>query len=149
MGQESQTQKTIGFNTVGRKTRPRDHIWAKTIYGIQHSGTGKSDPKDDRIQHSWQENQTQRPYMGKDHMGFNTVGQGKSDPKDAQLAGKPDPKSIYGQRPYGQIPYMGFNTVGTGKLDPKTIYRILIGKWVALMVAKRMYLVRILLEVGK
>ena len=82
-------------------------------------------------------------------MGFNTVGQGKSDPKDAQLAGKPDPKSIYGQRPYGQIPYMGFNTVGTGKPDPKTIYRILIGKWVALMVAKRMYLVRILLEVGK
>ena len=40
----------------------------KTIYGIQHSGTGKSDPKDDRIQHSWQENQTQRPYMGKDHI---------------------------------------------------------------------------------
>ena len=76
VGQENQTQKTIGFNTVGRKTRPRDHIWAKTIYGIQHSGTGKSDPKDDRIQHSWQENQTQRPYMGKDHnMGFNTVGQ--------------------------------------------------------------------------
>ena len=76
MGQENQTQKTIGFNTVGRKTRPRDHIWAKTIhvYGIQHSGTGKSDPKDNRIQHSWQENQTQRPYMGKDHMGFNTVG---------------------------------------------------------------------------
>ena len=91
VGQENQTQKTIGFNTVGRKTRGKtrpetiygqrpymrpymgkDHIWAKTIYGIQHSGTGKSDPKDDRIQHSWQENprenQTQRPYMGKDHI---------------------------------------------------------------------------------
>ena len=81
VGQENQTQKTIEFNTVGRKTRPRDHmgkdhiwdstqwdketgpkdhriqhswdretrpkdqIWAKTIYGIQHSGTGKPDPK--------------------------------------------------------------------------------------------------------
>ena len=124
LGQENQTQKTIGFNTVGRKTRPKDHIWAKTIYGIQHSGTGKSDPKDDRIQHSWQENQTQRPYMGKDHIwdstqlgqenqtqktiGFNTVGR-KTRPKDHIWA-----KTIYGQRPY-----MGFNTVGTGKSDPK------------------------------
>ena len=67
----------MGFNTVGQENqtqRPymgKNHIWAKTIYEIQHSGTGKSDPKDDRIQHSWQENQTQRPYMG-----FNTVGQG-------------------------------------------------------------------------
>ena len=184
MGQENQTQKTIEFNTVDRKTRPRDHIWAKTIYGIQHSGTGKSDPKDDRIQHSWQENQTQRPYMGKalygqrPYMGFNTVGQEnqtqktiefntvgrKTRPRDhiwakpymgkdhiwdstqwdrkirpkrrynsTQLAGKPDPETIYGQRPY-----MGFNTVGqenqtqntiefnctvgTGKPDPMTIY---------------------------
>ena len=50
----------------------KDHIWAKTIYGIQHSGTGKSDPKDNRIQHSWQENQTQRPYMGKDHIWDST-----------------------------------------------------------------------------
>ena len=85
MGQENQTQKMIGFNTVGRKTRPRDHIWAKTIYGIQHSGTGKSDPKDDRIQHM-------------------------------QLAGKPDPETIYGQRPY-----MGFNTVGQENQTQKTI----------------------------
>ena len=39
---------------------------------------------------------------------------------------KPDPKTIY-----------GINTVGTGKPDPlKTIYRILIGKWVALMVCE-------------
>ena len=81
VGQENQTQKTIGFNTVGRKTRPRDHIWAKTIYGIQHSGTGKSDPKDDRIQHSWQENQTQRPYMGKDHIWDSTQWDRKTRPK--------------------------------------------------------------------
>ena len=81
VGQENQTQKTIGFNTVGRKTRPRDHIWAKTIYGIQHSGTGKSDPKDDRIQHSWQENQTQRPYMGKDHIWDSTRWDRKIRPK--------------------------------------------------------------------
>ena len=81
VGQENQTQKTIGFNTVGRKTRPRDHIWAKTIYGIQHSGTGKSDPKDDRIQHSWQENQTQRPYMGKDHIWDSTQWDRKIRPK--------------------------------------------------------------------
>ena len=98
VGQENQTQKTIGFNTVGRKTRPRDHIWAKTIYGqrpymgkdhiwaktiyvIQHSGKGKSDPKDDRIQHSWQENQTQRPYMGKDHIWDSTQWDRKIRPK--------------------------------------------------------------------
>ena len=81
VGQENQTQKTIGFNTVGRKTRPRDHIWAKTIYGTQHSGTGKSDPKDDRIQHSWQENQTQRPYMGKDHIWDLTQWDRKIRPK--------------------------------------------------------------------
>ena len=83
VGQENQTQKTIGFNTVGRKTRPRDHIWAKTIYGIQHSGTRKSDPKDDRIQHSWQENQTQtqRPYMGKDHIWDSTQWDRKIRPK--------------------------------------------------------------------
>ena len=89
VGQENQTQKTRGFNTVGRKTRgktrgktrPKDHIWAKTIYGIQHSGTGKSDPKDDRIQHSWQENQTQRPYMGKDHIWDSTQWDRKIRPK--------------------------------------------------------------------
>ena len=104
MGQENQTQKTIGFNTVGRKTRPKDHIWAKTIYGIQHSGTGKSDPKDDRIQHSWQENQTQRPYMGKDHIWA---------------------KTIYGQRPYMGKDHIWAKTIygiqhsGTGKSDPK------------------------------
>ena len=107
VGQENQTQKTIGFNTVGRKTRPKDHIWARTIYGIQHSGTGKSDPKDDRIQHSWQENQThaetiygQRPYMGfntvgqenqtQKTIGFNTVGR-KTRPRDHIWA-----KTIYG-----------------------------------------------------
>ena len=123
MGQENQTQKTIGFNTVGRKTRPRDHIWAKTIYGIQHSyGTRKSDPKDDRIQHSWLENQTQtqRPYMGKDHIWDLTQWDRKIRPKrrydSTQLVGKPDPETIYGQRPY-----MGFNTVGQENQTQKTI----------------------------
>ena len=112
MGQENQTQKTIGFKTVGRKTRPRDHIWAKTIYGIQHSGTGKSDPKDDRIQNSWQENQTQRPYMGfntvgqenqtQKTIGFKTVGR-KTRPRDHIWA-----KTIY-----------GIQHSGTRKSDPK------------------------------
>ena len=111
---KSDPKKTIGFNIVGRKTRPRDHIWAKTIYGIQHSGTGKSDPNDDRIQHSWQENQTQRPYMGKaDHiwakrtiygqrpyMGFNTVGQENQTQKDVRIQHS-------WQENQTQIPYMG------------------------------------------
>ena len=100
MGQENQTQKTIEFNTVGRKTRPRDHIWAKTIYGIQHSGTGKPDPKDDRIQHSWQENQTQRPYMGKDHIWDQHSGTGKPDPKDDRIQHS-------WQENQTQRPYMG------------------------------------------
>ena len=64
--------KTIIQHSWDRETRSKDHIWAKTIYGIQpriqHSGTGKPDPKT---------------------IGFNTVG-----------TGKPDPKTIYGQRPY-------------------------------------------------
>ena len=105
VGQENQTQKTIGFNTVGRKTRPRDHIWAKTIYGIQHSGTGRSDPKDDRIQHSWQENQTQRPYMGKDHIWDSTQWDKETGPKDHR-------STKLGQGNQTQRPYMGFNTVG-------------------------------------
>ena len=144
MGQENQTQKTIGFNTVGRKTRPKDHIWTKAIYGIQHSGTGKPDPKD----HIWaktiygiQHSGTRKP--DPKTIGFNTVG-----------TRKPDPKTIYGiqhswDRETGPKYHIWDSTQWTGKLDPKTIYRILIGKWVALMVAKRMYLVRILLEVGK
>ena len=133
MGQENQTQKTIGFNTVGRKTRPRpkDHIWAKTIYGIQHSGTGKSDPKDDRIQHSWLENQTQtqRPYMGKDHIWDSTQWDRKIRPKrrydSTQLVGKPDPETIYGQRPYMGKDHIWVKTIygiqhsGTRKSDPK------------------------------
>ena len=123
LGQENQTQKTIGFNTVltvGRKTRPRDHIWAKTIYGIQHSGTGKSDPKDDRIQHSRQENQTQCPYVGKDHIWAKTIygiqhsGTGKSDPKDDRIQHS-------WQENQTQRPYMGFNTVGQENQTQKTI----------------------------
>ena len=102
LGQGNRTQKTIGFNTVGRKTRPRDHIWAKTIYGIQHSGIGKSDLKDNRIQHSWDR---------------------KTRPKDHIWA-----KTIYGQRPYMKFntvgqenqtqKTIGFNTVGR-KTRPK------------------------------
>ena len=77
-----------------RETRPNDHIWAKTKYGIQHSGTGKPDPKT---------------------IGFNTVGTGKPDPKTIYgqrpyMGFNTDPKTI------------GFNTVWTGKPDPKTIY---------------------------
>ena len=133
MGQENQTQKTIGFNTVGRKTRPRDHIWAKTIYGIQHSGTGKSDPKDDRIQHSWQENQTQRPYMGKDHIWAKTIygiqhsGTGKSDPKDDRIQHSWHENQT--QRPYmGKDHNMGFNTVGQENQTQKTIEFNTVGK---------------------
>ena len=117
VGQENQTQKTIGFNTVGRKTRPRDHIWAKTIYGIQHSGTGKSDPKDDRIQHSWQENQTQRPYGQRPYMGFNTVGQENQTQKTIgfnTVGRKTRPRDhIWAKTIYG------IQHNGTGKSDPK------------------------------
>ena len=131
MGQENQTQKTIEFNTVGRKTRPRDHIWAKTIYGIQHNGTGKSDPKDNRIQHSWQENQTQRPYMGKalygqrPYMGFNTVGQENQTQKTIEfntVGRKTRPRDHIWAKPYmGKDHYMGFNTVGQENQTQKTI----------------------------
>ena len=118
VGQENQTQTTIGFNTVGRKTRPRDHIWAKTIYGIQHSGTGKPDPNDHRIQHSWQENQTQRPYMGKDHIWNSTQWDRKTRPKDNRIQHSWDretrPKDhIWAKTIYG-IQHVGFNTVGQG-----------------------------------
>ena len=76
MGQENQTQKTIGYSMqLAGKPDP------ETIYGIQHSGTGKSDPKDDRIQHSWEENRTQRPYMGKDHIWDSTQWDKKIRPK--------------------------------------------------------------------
>ena len=128
VGQENQTQKTIEFNTVDRKTRPRDHIWAKTIYGIQHSGTGKSDPKDDRIQHSWQENQTQRPYMGKalygqrPYMGFNTVGQENPTQKTIEfntVGRKTRPETIYGQSHIWAKTIYGIQHSGTGKSDPK------------------------------
>ena len=80
MGQENQTQKTIEFNTVGRKTRFKDHIWAKTlygistqlgdpktIYGIQHSGTGKPNKGFNIVD------------PGKPNKGFNTVDPGKSN----------------------------------------------------------------------
>ena len=113
MGQENQTQKTIGFNTVGRKTRPKDHIWAKTIYrqrpylGKDHIWDStqcdkETGPKDNRIQHSWD-----RETRPKDHIWAKTIygiqhsGTGKSDPKT-----------------------IGFNTVGTGKPDSKTTYGI-------------------------
>ena len=106
MGQENQTQKTIEFNTVGRKTRPKDHIWAKTTWDSTQCDK-ETRPKDDRIQHSWD-----RETRPKDHIWAKTI-------YGIQRSGtrKPDLKTIYGQRPY-----MGFNTVGTGKPDPKTIY---------------------------
>ena len=87
----------------------KDHIWAKTIYGIQHSGTGKSDPKDDRIQHSWQENQTQRPYMG-----FNTVGQENQTQKTIgfNTVGKT-------QRPYMGKDHIWDSTQWDRKIRPK------------------------------
>ena len=89
-----------------RKTRSKNHIWTKTIYGIQHSGTGKPDSKTIYGQRPYmgfntarQGNQIQRPYMGKDHIWDSTqLGQGNQT-----------------QRPYyGQRPYMGFNTAGQG-----------------------------------
>ena len=102
-----------------------------------------------------QGNRTQRPYMG-----FNTVGTGKPNPKtiygietepkdhiwDSTQLGqgnqtqrpymglKPDSKTIYGIETGPKDHRIQY--IGTGKPDPKTIYRILIGKWVALMVAK-------------
>ena len=82
----------MGKDHIWDLNRTKDHIWAKTIYGIQHSVTGKPDPKT---------------------IGFNTVGTGKPDPKTIYgqrpyMELKPD------QRPYGQRPYMGFNTVRQG-----------------------------------
>ena len=100
LGQENQTQKTIGLNTVGRKTRPRDHIWAKTIYG-----------------------QTERPYMGFNTVGqenqtqktieFNTVGR-KTRPRDHIWA-----KTIYGQRPYMGKDHTWDSTQWDRKIRPK------------------------------
>ena len=67
-----------------------------------------------------QGNRTQRPYMGKDHIWDSTQWDKETRPKDdrdsTQLAGKPDPETIYGQRPY-----MGFNTVGQENQTQKTI----------------------------
>ena len=76
MGQENQTQKTLGFNTVGRKTRPKCHIWAKTIYG-QRPYMG--------FNTVGQENQTQRPYMGKDHIWDSTQWDRETGPKDDRI----------------------------------------------------------------
>ena len=113
VGQENQTQKTIGFNTVGRKTRPRDHIWAKTIYGIQHSGTGKSDPEDDSTQLA-RKPDPETIIWAKTIYVIQHSGKGKSDPKDDRIQhswqenqtqrpymGKDHiwAKTIYGQRP--------------------------------------------------
>ena len=133
VGQENQTGKPdpktiygqrpyMGFNTVGqgnlpkdhriqhswdRETGPKDHIWAKTIYGIQHSGTGKPDPKT---------------------IGFNTVGTGKPDPKTIYGQRPYMGFNTVGQENQTQKT-IGFNTVGR-KTRPKdhiwakTIYGI-------------------------
>ena len=64
-----------------------------------------------------QGNQTQIPYMGKDHIWDSTQWDKETGPKPKTIYGiqdsgtrKPDPKTI------------GFNTIGTGKPDPKTIW---------------------------
>ena len=106
----------MGFNTVGQGTRLKDHIWAKTIYGIETRPKDhiwdstqwdrETGPKDHRIQHSWD-----RETRPKDHIWAKTIYGIEIGPKDQHSGtGKPDPKTI------------GFNTVGTGKPDPKTIY---------------------------
>ena len=127
----------MGFNTVGtgKPDSKTIIIWAKTIYGIQHSGTGKPDPKtigfntvetgkpDSKTIYgqrpymgfntAGQGNQTQRPYMGKDHIWDSTQQDRETDSKTIEFntvgTGKPDSKTIYGQRPY-----MGFNTARQG-----------------------------------
>ena len=96
-----------------RETRPKDHIWAMTIYGIE---TGLKDHIWDSTQLG-QGNRTQRPYMG-----FNTVRQGNR-PKDHRIQHSWDrearPKDhIWAKTIYGQRPYMGL------KPDSKTIYGI-------------------------
>ena len=109
-----------------RETRPKDHIRAKTIYGIQHSGTRKPDPN-------------QRPYLDKDHIWDSTQWDketGRYGPKDHRIQHSWDrktrpkdhiwAKTIYGIQHSGtrkpDPKTIGFNTVGTGKPDPKTIY---------------------------
>ena len=119
-----------------RKTRPKDHIWAKTIYGIQHRGTRKPDPKTIGFNTVGQGNQTQRPYMGKDHIWDSTQWDKETRPKDDRIQHSWDretrpkdhiwAKTIYGIQHSGtrkpDPKTIGFNTVGTGKPDPKTIY---------------------------
>ena len=84
-----------------RETRPKDHIWAKTIYGIQHSWTGKPDPKTigfNTVGTGKPDPKTiygQRPYMG-----FNTVGQGNRTQR-------PSDSTQLGQGNQTQRPYMG------------------------------------------
>ena len=145
MGQENQTQKTIRFNTVGRKTGPKDHIWAKTIYG-QRPYMGKDHiwdstqwdretrPKDHRIQHSWDsETRPNAHIWAKTIYGIQHSGTGKPDPKtivySTQLGSETRPKdhiwakTIYGIQHQTQRPYMGFNTVGQGNQTQRP-YRI-------------------------
>ena len=132
--------KTIGFNTVGTGRPDPKTIFGHPYMGFNtwdrdstHRETRPKDPKDLRIQHSWDRETRpkdhiwaktifwQRPYMGFNTkpdpktIGFNTVGTGKPDPKTIygiqhSGTGKLDPKTI------------GFNTVGTGRPDPKTIF---------------------------
>ena len=110
-----------------RETGPKDHIWAKTIYGIHHSGTGKPDPKTIRFNretrpkdHIWdstqlgQGNQTQRPYMGKDHIWDSTQWDRETGPKDHKIQQSSDRETRPKDHKYGQRPYMGFTTVGQG-----------------------------------
>ena len=96
VGQGNRTQDHRIQHSWDRETRPKDHIWAKTIYGIQRSGTGKPDPKT---------------------IGFNTVGTGKPDPKTIYGQRPYMGFNTVGQENQTQKT-IGFNTVGR-KTRPK------------------------------
>ena len=124
----------------------KDHIWAKTIYGIQRSGTGKPDPKTIGFNTVGTGKPDPKTIYGQSpYMGFNTVWDKETGPKDHRIQHSWDretrpkdhiwAKTIYGRRPYMGKDHIwdstqwkpdpktiGFNTVGTGKPDPKTIY---------------------------
>ena len=100
-GKWTQTE-TIGFNTVGTgKPDPKTIYGQRPYMGFNTVRQGNRTQRQLDLTQLGQGNQTQRPYMGKDHiyMGFNTVGQGnQTQTKDHIWA-----KTI-----------MGFNTVGQG-----------------------------------
>ena len=60
-----------------RETRSKDHNGQRPYMGFNTVGQENQN----RIQHSWQENKTQRPYMGKDHIWDSTQWDRKIRPK--------------------------------------------------------------------